>query len=113
MARLRPRQRKRSSSGTPTAPATSRCGSTVSPARPQPAAIAAATSDERARVLPQRRRDRKPGQVDEPVRGRDEERQVVQAVVVDAPDAASPVTSPTVANADDAERLCAPLDRDA
>ena len=66
------------------APATSSRGSTVSPASPQRDEPTAATRDEPPR--PDDRSEREPAQIDEPVRRRDEERQVVQPVAVDAPD---------------------------
>ena len=78
--------RKTSRRGTPTAPATSRRGSTVRPSSPHVAAAAAAIATSGADVPAQRGREREPGEVDDAVSRRYEERQVVQAVVVDAPD---------------------------
>ena len=56
------------------------------------------------RPLRERPRERQPAEVDEPVRGRDEERQVVEAVVVDAPDERAGHLSDRCER-DDAERL--------
>ena len=52
----------------------------------------------------QRRRERQAAEVDEPVRGRDEERQVVEPVVVDAPDERARHFADR-GEGDDAERL--------
>ena len=60
----------------------------------------------------QRGREREAGQVDEPVRGRHEQRQVVQAVVVDAPDQRAGDLADR-READDAERLSPHLERHA
>ena len=59
-----------------------------------------------------RRRERQAGQVDDPVRRRDEKRQVVQAVVVDAPDQRAGDLADR-REGDDAERLCPALEREA
>jgi hypothetical protein len=63
-----------------------------------------------ARVAGERGREREAGQVDEAVRGRDEEREVVQPVGVDAPDQRTGHLAERRED-DDAERLCAPLSR--
>ena len=101
-ARKRERQRKRQRSGTPIAPATSRRGRTVSPASPQPIAPTAATATSDA--LAHERGDREAAEIDEPVRGRDEQRQVVQPVRVDAPDERADHLADR-RERDDAERL--------